>query len=75
MISEQESRVISSLRLPLAIMVVAIHSFISIEGWRYGDVAMQGAGSNTAEYFMIAFSHVLCHVAVPIFFLISGFLF
>lgn len=75
MITEQDSKVISSLRLPLAIMVVAIHSFISIEGWSYEDVAIQGAGSNTAAFFMIAFSHVLCHVAVPTFFLISGFLF
>lgn len=75
MISEQDSRVISSLRLPLAIMVVAIHSFISIGGWRYEDVAIQGVGSNIAAFFMSAFSHVLCHVAVPTFFLISGYLF
>lgn len=75
MISEQDSRVISSLRFPLAIMVVVIHSYISIEGWNYEDITIQGAGSNVASIFMIAFSHVLCHVAVPTFFLISGFLF
>ena len=75
MISEQDSTVISSLRFPLAVMVVAIHSYISIEGWEYADIFSQGLGSNVAAFVMITISHVLCHIAVPTFFLISGFLF
>ena len=75
MISEQDSTVISSLRFPLAVMVVAIHSYISIEGWEYANIFSQGLGGNVAAFIMIAISQVLCHIAVPTFFLISGFLF
>lgn len=75
MISDNDSRTISSLRFPLAVMVVAIHSFITIKGWDYNCIATQGLGSNVAVFIMIFFSHVLCHIAVPTFFLISGFLF
>lgn len=75
MVSEQDSVLISGIRFPLAIMVVAIHSFVSIDGWCYSDIAAQGVGSNVAYFYMAVFSHVLCHVAVPIFFVISGFLF
>ena len=73
--NETDSRVINSLRFPLAVMVVAIHSYIAIDGWVYNSVASQGIGSNVAQFFMIAISHVLTHVAVPTFFLISGYLF
>jgi len=75
MISEQDSAVISSLRFPLAVMVVAIHSYIPIEGWEYANIFSQGLGSNVAAFVMITISQVLCHIAVPTFFLISGFLF
>ena len=70
-----DSKAINALRLPLAIMVVAIHSYIAIEGWQYDSVASQGMGSNMAQFFMISIGHVLTHVAVPSFFLISGYLF
>lgn len=75
MLTEQDSILISSVRFPLAVMVVAIHAFIPISGWDYYSVSMQGAGSNIAAFSMIALSHVFCHIAVPTFFLISGFLF
>ena len=72
---EDDSRIISSLRFPLAVMVVAIHAYISLGGWSYFELQNQGLGSNVAQFFIISLSHVLCHIAVPIFFLISGFLF
>ncbi len=72
---EKDSKLISSLRLPLAVMVVAIHAYISLAGWSYYELQNQCLGSNVAQFFMISLSHVLCHIAVPIFFLISGFLF
>lgn len=75
MISEQDSVVISSIRFPLAVMVVAIHSYISIEGWEYTNISSQGLGSNIAAFVMITISQVFCHIAVPTFFLISGYLF
>ncbi len=73
--TEIDSKVISSLRFPLTVMVVAIHSFIAIEGWSYETVANQNIGSNTAQFFIISMSHVFTHIAVPTFFLISGYLF
>lgn len=73
--SEADSKAISAIRFPLAVMVVAIHSYIAIDGWSYNAVANQGIGSNVAQFFMIAIAHVLTHVAVPTFFVISGYLF
>lgn len=54
-----EIQVINNLRFPLSIMVVLIHTVITIEG-------------NLGQ---IAISHVLSQVAVPSFFFFSGFLF
>lgn len=73
--NETDSKTIDAIRFPLAIMVVAIHSYITIDGWSYMNVAGQGLGSNMAQFFMIAIGHVLTHIAVPSFFLISGYLF
>lgn len=53
----QNSQLISSLRLPLAILVVAIHSYVA-------DNCLS-----------LSISNVLAHIAVPTFFLISGYLF
>ncbi|WP_455972753.1 acyltransferase family protein [Bacteroides congonensis] len=52
-----KSRLIDSLRFPMAVLVVAAHSDIK------------------GNMFSQSISHVLAHVAVPIFFMISGFLF
>lgn len=73
--NEKDSKTIDKLRFPLAVMVVAIHSYITIDGWFYSEVANQGLGCNVAQFFMIAIGHVLTHIAVPTFFLISGYLF
>ena len=70
-----DSLSIRAARLPLTIMVVALHSYIAIGGWDYPNLAGNGTGSNVAQFFMIAISHVITHIAVPLFFLISGFLF
>lgn len=70
-----DSKKIDELRFPMAVMVVAIHSYIVIDGWSYTNIVNQGIGSNVAHFFMIAIAHVLAHVAVPTFFLISGYLF
>lgn len=72
---DTDSKTIEAVRFPLAVMVVAIHSYFAIEGWSYYEVANQGLGSNVAQFFMIAIGHVLTHIAVPTFFLISGYLF
>lgn len=73
--NESDSKTISALRFPLAVMVVAIHSYFTLDGWSYDAVSTQGLGCNLAQFFMIAISNVLTHIAVPTFFLISGYLF
>ena len=50
---------IESLRLPLAVMVVCIHAHVP----------------NHDNYAINCLSHVMTHIAVPIFFVMSGFLF
>ena len=74
MVNELDSRTIGSLRFPLAVMVVAIHSYISIDGWSYSEIANMGVGANVVQFFMMAIGHVLSHIAVPTFFLISAYL-
>lgn len=70
------SNVISTIRLPLAVMVVFIHSFgdpITTESWAmdYSNLTSE----QIYDLIRIAISHVLTHCAVPVFFLISGYLF
>ncbi len=71
-----QSQTIDWLRFPLAVAVVFIHSF-GYPG-EY-DLAAIHADPFTAmgmyNLVRICFSHVLTHIAVPTFFLISGFLF
>ncbi len=72
-VSDKESRTIDWLRFPLAVFVIFIHGF-------------GGGSSNVADYSSltsmdiynitrISFSHVLCQIAVPAFYFISGYLF
>jgi peptidoglycan/LPS O-acetylase OafA/YrhL len=70
-----DSKAISSIRFPLAVMVMAIHSYFAISGWALSDVKNYGLGCNSAQFFIISISHVIAQIAVPTFFLISGFLF
>lgn len=62
MIKNNLSFSFNALRFPLCILVVFIHS----EG---------GYPDNTSYWFRHFFSHELCSFAVPIFFIISGYLF
>ncbi|MCQ2052889.1 MAG: acyltransferase [archaeon] len=74
--TQVDSSVIKLIRFPLAVMVVCIHSFMAIENWNpIENMAYQSMGLCFFWYIEVALSHVLSHVAVPIFFLISGFLF
>lgn len=73
--NEIDSKYIDSIRLPLAVLVVAIHSNFTINGWSYTGVSSQSLGCNVAQFFMIAIGNVMAHIAVPTFFLISGYLF
>lgn len=73
--NEIDSKYIDSIRLPLAVMVVAIHSNFTIKGWAYAEVSSLSFGCNVAQFFMIAIGNVMAHIAVPTFFLISGYLF
>lgn len=70
-----QSKTISLLRFPLALMVVFIHSFgesassYEVASWTNIN------GMDVYNIFRIFFSHVVSHPAVPVFFMISGFLF
>lgn len=70
-----QSQVIDWLRFPLAVAVVFIHSF----GTPPIDMAALHAdplsAANLYHWLRICLSHVLTHIAVPTFFLISGYLF
>ena len=55
----QDSKAIYLLRFPLAVMVICIHCYIP----------------SSSNYLIILLSHVLSHIAVPLFFIISGYFF
>lgn len=74
--NEITSSTISAIRLPLAIMVVFIHSFG--EPLAVGTMAIDYSNIGIYELYdllRVAISHVMTHCAVPTFFLISGYLF
>lgn len=73
--TQKDSLFISNIRFPLAVMVVAIHASLSINGWSYAAIGKQGLGSDIAQISINSIANVLAHVAVPLFFVISGFLF
>lgn len=54
-----DSQLVKALRFPLAVMVVCIHSYLPNDG----------------NCFINMLSHVLSHIAVPLFFLFSGYYF
>lgn len=68
------SEMISFVRFPLAIIVVVIHCFFRIKGWRYDHLAEQGFGSNVTGELILS-GRILTSFAVPLFFLIAGYLF
>ena len=54
-----DSKAIYLLRFPLAVMVICIHCYLP----------------SSSNYLIILLSHVLSHIAVPLFFIISGYFF
>lgn len=72
--SHIESQTISWLRFPLIICVVFIHN-PQLSQDLYPPLADGITPQIAGDYFRIWISWVLCHVAVPCFFVISGFLF
>lgn len=68
------SETIDLLRFPLAIMVIFIHSSIPVVNLLDADFPVL-SGQGILNVIGIVMSHILTHIAVPTFFLISGFLF
>lgn len=70
-----QSSVIDWLRFPLAIAVVFIHSFgaypFDLDTLHSGPFT----GMSIYNWIRICFSHVFTHIAVPTFYVISGYLF
>lgn len=58
-----DSKIIDLLRFPLMLLVVCTHSFVKMESRCF------------SSFFSIAISHVIAHLAVPLFFVFSGYLF
>lgn len=70
-----QSQTIDWLRFPLAVAVVFIHSF-GIKEYTLPSLNISSlTGMDVYNLIRICFSNVLTHVAVPTFYLISGFLF
>lgn len=71
-----QSQTIDWLRFPLAVAVVFIHSFGYPLTYTLPALNIHSfSGMDVYNVIRICFSHVAAHVAVPTFFLISGFLF
>lgn len=70
-----QSQTIDLLRFPLAVAVVFIHSFGFSECYPPSSELFSFSGTGFYDLIRICFSLVVTHIAVPTFFLISGFLF
>ena len=69
--SVKTADVISQLRLPLIVLVTYAHSYGGVEEG-YG---LLSSAWNTCEFLKLLVSQTLVKVAVPAFFIISGYLF
>ncbi len=69
-----QSRTIDLLRFPMAVMVVFIHMNPVVVKWADADFSLI-SGNGLYNLLGILISNILTHMAVPTFFLISGFLF
>jgi len=56
-------------------MVVFLHAEPDIEGWTVSEMDLNHWQVNIVGVIMVSISHVLAQTAVPLFFIISGFLF
>lgn len=71
----RDSEIIRLLRFPLALLVVLLHAEPAIDGWSPQSMSSEYMGANIAGVVMYSLSHILAQIAVPAFFLISGYLF
>jgi len=74
---EQESKVIDFIRFPLIVLVILMHT-ITQPTWGLDtplDATMGLHGLNIFMEFRLIIRNIMGHVAVPLFFLISGYLF
>ncbi len=69
-----DSNIIRLLRFPLAMMVVFLHADPNIVGWNVKDISSYHLHTNIICLIINGISNVLVQTAVPLFFLISGFL-
>lgn len=75
-VSNIDSKIIHTIRFPLICLVVCVHSFSFIKGWDINNLDLHNlSGADIYSLFCITFSMTLAHIAVPTFFLLSGFLF
>ena len=73
--TKETSNIISFLRFPLTVMVVLIHCFGAGE-CRIGDIQWDAFSAwNAYDIIRVTMKHVICQIAVPAFFLMSGYLF
>ncbi len=70
----QQSRVLNALRFPLACMVVIIHCKINPENWILPNW-FQLTGEEFSAAIQILLSTIFSGVAVPTFYLLSGYFF
>lgn len=74
--TEDISRSIHVLRFPLAVMVVFIHSFgMGKIDCSNAELCSSLTSYDVYNYIRIYISNIVCQVAVPLFFFISGYLF
>lgn len=71
----QQSRILNSLRFPLACMVVIIHCNISQDKWILPQWPYLTSGEEFSVAIQILFSILISGIAVPTFYLISGYFF
>ena len=70
----QQSRILDAIRFPLALMVVLIHCRINFDDWVLPDWK-DFSGIEFCTALQIFFSSIVSEIAVPTFFLISGYFF
>jgi surface polysaccharide O-acyltransferase-like enzyme len=71
------SDTISYLKFPLSVLVVFGHFNLMDKGFSVDGIMydLKGCDVTLIKYIVLILSHELAHIAVPIFFIISGFLF
>lgn len=73
--TEHISETISFMRFPLVIAVLFMHFNLFVNPLSYQNVEYTSVGCTWLSYVICTFSFVLPQIAVPLFFLISGYLF